>query len=167
MPGYPCAGQNIMGRACLPKIVCEQLSRPGEREHLHNCGAVRAVSEPVSLSTQKELAMISVSSRSTTSLMLPALLLGAVAGLRSQLPGALLALAVRQGMLPQGRRIPLRWLSARWGLPGAALAAGGELIGDKLPVTPSRLAPAPLIGRLVSGGAAGIAIADATSQSAI
>jgi uncharacterized membrane protein len=99
--------------------------------------------------------------------MFPALLLGVVAGLRSQLPGALLALAVRQGMLPQGRRIPLRWLSARWGLPGAALAAGGELIGDKLPVTPSRLAPAPLIGRLVSGGAAGIAIADATSQSAI
>ncbi|MEP7189696.1 MAG: DUF4126 family protein [Roseiflexaceae bacterium] len=111
--------------------------------------------------------MTIVSSRSTSTLIVPALLLGVVAGLRSQLPGALLALAVRQGRLPHGQRIPLRWLGARWGLPAAALAAGGELIGDKLPITPSRLSPAPLIGRLVSGGAAGAAIADATGQSAI
>jgi uncharacterized membrane protein len=61
----------------------------------------------------------------------------------------------------------LRWLGARWSLPAAALAAGGELIGDKLPMTPSRLAPAPLIGRLVLGSAAGAAIADVTGQSAI
>ncbi len=111
--------------------------------------------------------MTIVSSRSTSTLIVPALLLGVVAGLRSQLPGALLALAVRQGRLPHGQRIPLRWLGARWGLPAAALAASGELIGDKLPITPSRLSPAPLIGRLVSGGAAGAAIADATGQSAI
>jgi uncharacterized membrane protein len=107
------------------------------------------------------------SARSTSTFIFPALLLGVVAGLRSQLPGALLALAVWQGRLPQGQRIPLRWLGARWSLPAAALAAGGELIGDKLPMTPSRLAPAPLISRLVLGSAAGGAIADVTGQSAI
>jgi uncharacterized membrane protein len=106
------------------------------------------------------------SKHSNTALLVPALLLGVVAGLRSQMPGALLALAVRQNKLPHGKRLPLRWLSARWGLPLAALAAGGELIGDKLPFTPSRLAPAPLLGRLASGAAAGAAIADATDQSA-
>lgn len=111
--------------------------------------------------------MTTRSACSTTTLIFPALLLGIVAGLRSQLPNALLALAVQQGRLPHGQGIPLRWLGTRWGLPLAALAAGGELIGDKLPITPSRLAPAPLIGRLVSGSAAGAAIADATGQSAI
>jgi uncharacterized membrane protein len=106
------------------------------------------------------------STHSTVAFTVPALLLGVVAGLRSQMPGALLALAVRQNKLPHGERGPLRWLSARWGLPLAALAAGGELIGDKLPFTPSRLNPAPLLGRLASGAAAGAAIADATDQSA-
>ena len=109
--------------------------------------------------------MTTVSARSMTTFMAPALLLGGVAGLRSQLPGALLALAVYQGRIPQSERIPLRWLGARWSLPAAALAAGGELIGDKLPFTPSRLAPAPLLGRLASGAAAGAAIADASGQS--
>jgi uncharacterized membrane protein len=111
--------------------------------------------------------MTIVASRSATALVAPALLLGAVAGLRSQFPGALLALAVRQGALPHGQRAPLRWLGERWSLPLATLAAGGELIGDKLPFTPSRLAPAPLLGRLASGSAAGAAIADAAGRSAI
>lgn len=111
--------------------------------------------------------MIDRSAGSTTTFVLPALLLGVVSGLRSQLPNVLLALAVRQGRLPQGKRIPLRWLGERWSLPLATLAAVGELIGDKLPITPSRLAPAPLLGRLASGGAAGAAIADATGQSAV
>jgi uncharacterized membrane protein len=134
----------------------------------YNYGAVRAVSEPGSRSIKKGTpSMTIVSSRSAKIFMVPALLLGVVAGLRSQLPGALLALAVRQGRLPRGQHIPLRWLSARWGLPAAVLAAGGELIGDKLPITPSRLAPAPLLGRLASGGAAGAAVADASGQSAI
>jgi uncharacterized membrane protein len=105
------------------------------------------------------------STLSTAAFIVPALLLGVVAGLRSQMPGALLALAVRQHKLPHGKRLPLRWLSARWGLPLAALAAGGELVGDQLPFTPSRLALAPLLGRIASGAAAGAAIADATDQS--
>ena len=32
------------------------------------------------------------------------------------------------------------------------VAAAGELVGDKLPMTPSRLTPGPFVARLVSGG---------------
>ncbi len=38
-----------------------------------------------------------------------------------------------------------------WAGPLFAVAAG-ELVGDKLPMTPSRLAPGPFLARLVSGG---------------
>jgi uncharacterized membrane protein len=80
--------------------------------------------------------------------------LGAVAGMRSQLPLALLALRAQRQ--PAAQRVarygpfpatPLRAL--------ASLAAVGELIGDKLPSTPSRLDPAPLAARFVLGGFAG------------
>ena len=52
----------------------------------------------------------------------------------------------------------LRWL----GTPSAALVfkflAAGEIVGDKLPMTPSRLAPGPLFGRLLFGGITGAAL---------
>jgi uncharacterized membrane protein len=35
------------------------------------------------------------------------------------------------------------------------VAAAGELVGDKLPMTPSRLAPPALLARLASGATAG------------
>jgi uncharacterized membrane protein len=38
-----------------------------------------------------------------------------------------------------------------WAGPLFCIAAG-ELVGDKLPMTPSRLAPGPFVARLVSGG---------------
>jgi len=34
----------------------------------------------------------------------------------------------------------------------------GELVGDKLPMTPSRTAPPPLLGRVVSGAVVGAAV---------
>jgi uncharacterized membrane protein len=71
--------------------------------------------------------------------------LGAVAGLRSILPLALLA-----WLAP-----PVPWLSAFWARWLFGLAAAGELVSDKLPRTPSRLNPGPLIGRLVLGGLVG------------
>lgn len=39
------------------------------------------------------------------------------------------------------------------------VAIGGELVADKLPQTPSRLEPAGLAGRLVSGGAGAVILA--------
>lgn len=70
-----------------------------------------------------------------------AALLGTAAGLRSATPFGVLAL---RGRLGGG------------GLRTAALtAAAGELVADKLPVTPSRTSPPALGGRLASGAAAG------------
>ncbi|MGI5242031.1 hypothetical protein [Dactylosporangium sp. CA-139066] len=71
-----------------------------------------------------------------------AALLGASAGARSATPLAAVA-------APRGG-----WLR---GLTGAAALA--ELVVDKLPRTPSRLAPGPLAGRVVSGALAGGAYA--------
>lgn len=47
----------------------------------------------------------------------------------------------------------------RLAIGGSVLATTGELVGDKLPSTPSRLDPAPLGGRILAGAGAAYAIA--------
>jgi uncharacterized membrane protein len=64
-----------------------------------------------------------------------AALLGAATGARSATP--LAAVAAQGGN---------RWLKVV-----TTVAAGGELIVDKLPSTPSRVKPAPLTARIVTG----------------
>jgi uncharacterized membrane protein len=82
-----------------------------------------------------------------------ALLLGVTAGLRTMTAPASLALAQQQ---PGAERI---WLL---GSPRAAriltTLALGELVFDKLPFAPSRIAPAGLSGRLLSGAMCGAAV---------
>ena len=92
--------------------------------------------------------------------------LGMVAGLRSQLPFALLASAARRGEFAARAEPPIRLLRHPAALPLLGSAAVGELVGDKLPMTPSRLAPGPLIGRLALGGAAGAIVAREAGRSA-
>ena len=92
-----------------------------------------------------------------THLLLRAGLLGVVAGLRSQLPSAVLA---ARGLAPAGG--PLKLLGSGAGRRTSYLAAAGELVADKLPVTPSRMSRGPLVGRLLGGAVAGAALASAT-----
>ena len=92
----------------------------------------------------------------TSLLVLRAGLLGVVAGLRSQLPTA--ALAAR-GLEPSSG--PLAVLGSGGGRRASYLAAVGEIVADKLPVTPSRMDRGPLIGRVVSGAIAGAVLASA------
>ncbi len=77
--------------------------------------------------------------------------LGVATGLRSLLPLAVLALsspaATEDPVLRVVTRPPVRIV--------LALAAGGELIADKLPNTPSRLSPGGLASRLVLGALVG------------
>lgn len=47
---------------------------------------------------------------------------------------------------------------------GAAALAAIELVADKLPFLPDRTEPGPLFGRIVAGGAIGIALASATGN---
>ena len=87
-----------------------------------------------------------------------ALVLGIVAGLRSMTPPAVVAWAAHFGWLRLDGT-PLAFLDstpARYILLVAMLA---ELVADKLPFTPARTSTGPFIGRIVSGGLAGAALA--------
>jgi uncharacterized membrane protein len=99
--------------------------------------------------------VMATSSRAVRSFALRAVTLGFVTGLRSMTPFALLAL---RRDASESRAKP-RWLRSRGARIGFALAALGEYVGDKLPMTPSRLAPGPLVGRAVSGAMAGALVA--------
>lgn len=89
-----------------------------------------------------------------------AAMLGVVAGMRSQLPLALMALVAGGGEPEEAatsggegsRRSVLRSPAARIALGAVAV---GEIVGDKLPMTPSRLAPGPFLGRLAFGALVG------------
>jgi uncharacterized membrane protein len=86
-----------------------------------------------------------------------AFLLGGVAGLRSMTAPAVVAWAARLGWIHLDGT-PLSFL----GRPAAAYILTalmiGELIGDKLPMTPSRTKPGPFIARIVTGALAGAAL---------
>jgi uncharacterized membrane protein len=81
-----------------------------------------------------------------TTLLGHVIVLGAVTGMRSMLG---LALLVVLGGPDLG------WLSQVWARIVLVLAAAFEIVNDKLPKTPSRLATVPFIARLVLGGVCG------------
>jgi uncharacterized membrane protein len=93
----------------------------------------------------------------TRLLVLRSGLLGVVAGLRSQFPAA--ALAAR-GLRPASR--PLALIATPGGRRAAYLAAAGEIVVDKLPVTPDRVEPRGLVARVASGAIAGTVLASAS-----
>jgi uncharacterized membrane protein len=89
--------------------------------------------------------------------------IGAVAGLRSMLAPALLSQAARTGSieLTDG---PVAFLGTQQAadiVTGVALA---ELVADKLPSTPNRIAPFPLAARAVSGAIVGAAVCSARKK---
>jgi uncharacterized membrane protein len=94
--------------------------------------------------------------------------LGFVAGLRSQTPFAVLSL-LRHGNAEDHASLssPLQYLNTPAARVITSILALGELVGDKLPSTPSRLAPAPLAGRLIIGTLVGWAISRQANQSPI
>ena len=86
-----------------------------------------------------------------------AFLIGVVSGLRSMAAPAAVSWAVQLGYLSIGD-IWLAFLGFRWTRWILSIAALGELIGDKLPSTPSRKALVPFVARILSGGLCGGAI---------
>ncbi|SER07809.1 Uncharacterized membrane protein [Faunimonas pinastri] len=90
--------------------------------------------------------------------MIRSILLGAVAGLRSMTPLAVVSAAAARGRLPTDNGAP--HLLARPAVASAAAAmAVAELVGDKLPSAPDRIIPPGMIARIATGAIAGASIA--------
>lgn len=86
--------------------------------------------------------------------------IGVIAGLRSMTAPAVVSWAVHLGWLNlSGSRLaPMGTTLAAVVLTILALV---ELVTDKLPFTPNRTAPGPLIGRIVTGALCGAALGEA------
>jgi uncharacterized membrane protein len=78
--------------------------------------------------------------------------LGFAAGLRSQLPIALIVAAANRGDRGKDDN---GLLHTRIVQLGTTAAAFGEFIADKTPFVPARTQPAPFVGRLFFGGLSG------------
>jgi uncharacterized membrane protein len=93
-------------------------------------------------------------------------LLGLVTGLRSMMPMAVLCWFAYVGHLP----VDGTWAS--WTAKPAfailfTILAFGELVADKLPRTPNRTSPGPLVARLVLGGLIGAIVAAGLNGSGV
>ena len=87
-----------------------------------------------------------------------AVLLGFAAGLRSQVPVALLAIATQRGDFDPGTGRLARRFGSNEGVLGAVVAFAGEVVADKLPATPPRTTIGPFLQRLATGGTIGAAV---------
>lgn len=85
-----------------------------------------------------------------------AFVLGVVSGMRAALGPALVSQRLSQHRQPHLGRLNFMRSPATATL--LKIAAAGELIGDKLPMTPARTQPGPLSGRALSGALCGAAL---------
>jgi uncharacterized membrane protein len=90
-------------------------------------------------------------------LLILAILIGIIAGLRSMTAPAVVSRAARLGWIHVNSSW-LAFLGYSWTPWILSIAALGELIVDKLPSTPSRKAPPSFIFRVISGSISGAAI---------
>ena len=114
-----------------------------------------AATEPLGLSDEDSPA--NVYTRAAT--------LGFVAGLRSMTPLAWLSRTSK--LDPEPANAAEEMLDSPTARIVTSMLASGELIGDKLPMIPSRLKPGPLTGRLLIGGLAGMRICRRYHQSLV
>jgi len=90
--------------------------------------------------------------------------IGIVAGLRTFTAPAVVSWAAYLGWLKLGAT-PLAFMASSWSVAIFSLLAVGEFVGDVLPKTPNRTAPAPLLARMVSGGLCGACLCVAANES--
>jgi uncharacterized membrane protein len=100
----------------------------------------------------------------TGTFLLIVLCLGALCGLRTFTPLAILTIALHQDRLTLAGT-PLAFLATMTAHVIIILLAIGELVMDKLPSTPSRLRPPALIGRALFGAVTAVAFAFAHHHS--
>jgi uncharacterized membrane protein len=95
--------------------------------------------------------------------LLSALLIGIVTGLRAMTAPAIVSWAASLGVLPLAGT-PLAWLGWRFTPWIASLLAIGELVTDQLPGTPSRKVPVQFGTRIVVGAFCGAAVGLSAGQ---
>src|ERR1700676_1730540 len=86
-----------------------------------------------------------------------AVVFGIVAGMRSMLAPCVVSWAVWVGIVTVDAT-PLAFMGYKYTRIIFTVLAVGELIADKLPMTPSRKAAGPFIARIVSGALCGATI---------
>ena len=91
--------------------------------------------------------------------------LGAVAGMRSMFAPALLSGALKNRPSKRIRRSRLHFMQSPSTATIFKVLAAGELIGDKLPMTPNRTEAAGLMGRGLSGALVGATLAISQRES--
>ena len=87
-----------------------------------------------------------------------AVLLGFAAGIRSQIPVALLAVEAQQGRFDPGAGRLARRFASPEAMRAALVAAAGEVVADKVPATPARTTWGPFGQRLATGATIGAAV---------
>jgi uncharacterized membrane protein len=90
--------------------------------------------------------------------------IGVVAGLRALTAPAAVAWAAHLGWLHL-HDSSLAFMASTWSAILFSALAIFELVGDLLPTTPSRTAPAPLAARIISGGFCGACLCVSANQS--
>ncbi len=92
--------------------------------------------------------------------------LGVIAGMRSMGAPALVSDHLARTQSPAPEQSSLRWLGTAKAANVTKFLAVGEIVGDKLPFTPARIAPGPLFGRVMSGGLSGAVLCSAEGKRA-
>jgi len=92
--------------------------------------------------------------------------IGIVAGLRSLLAPAVVAWAAHFDWLNL-HGSPLAFMGSTAAVAIFSIFAVGELIADKLPKTPKRTAPAPLLARFLMGGLCGASFCAVAGKSLV
>jgi uncharacterized membrane protein len=95
--------------------------------------------------------------------LLLAVAIGVIGGLRAITAPAVVAWAAHLGWINL-HGTPLSFMGSIAAMIVFTLAAAGEIVNDKLPKTPSRLAPGGLAPRILFGGLSGAAVAFAGGQ---
>jgi uncharacterized membrane protein len=93
-----------------------------------------------------------------------ALGIGLVAGLRSLTAPAAVSWGAHLGRLALNGS-PFAFMGSKAAVAVLSLLALVEYVGDLLPKTPSRIAPGPLIARIISGGFCGVCLYVSAGQS--
>ncbi|HUJ96220.1 MAG TPA: DUF4126 family protein [Terriglobales bacterium] len=99
-------------------------------------------------------------------MVLCALGIGFVAGLRTNTAPAVVAIGAHLGWINlAGTR--LAFMGTKWAVGIFVFAALGEYVYDLLPKTPPRTAPGPLTARIISGAFTGTCVAIAAASSTV